>query len=105
MNKHLGVSYLYEEDNRQIYHHQQADSTQQMTALLAPTNLAILPKDLLHALEAAAIRSKMTQVNSLIEEVRTLNTPLADALATLAHGFKYHIIASLIKQATQCNVK
>ncbi|NES24544.1 MAG: response regulator, partial [Symploca sp. SIO3E6] len=105
INKHLGVRYLYEEDNRQIYHRPKAASTQQMPALLTPTNLAVLPKDLLHALEAAAIRSKMTQVNSLIEEVRALNTPLADALATLAHGFKYHIIANLIKQATQCNVK
>ncbi|NET61283.1 MAG: response regulator [Symploca sp. SIO2E6] len=105
MNKHLGVRYLYEEDSSKIYQKKKNTSTELLAAVLTPANLGVLPRDLLHNLEAAAIRSKMTQVNSLIEEVRTLNAPLAEALATLAHGFKYHIIASLIQQATQCNVK
>ena len=101
INRHLGVRYLYEEDNSNIYHREKATSAEQIAAILTPANLAVLPQDLLHNLEAAAIRSKRTQVNSLIEEVRTLNCPLADALATLANGFKYHIIATLLHQAAQ----
>ncbi|NER51798.1 MAG: response regulator, partial [Symploca sp. SIO1A3] len=103
MNRHLGVHYLYADDSNKIYQRKKITSPEQMLAVLTPANLAVLPRDLLYNLEAAAIRSKMTQVNSLIEEIRILNASLADALAILAHSFKYNLIATLIQQATRCN--
>lgn len=41
----------------------------------------------------------MNEVESLIEEIRALNAPLAEALAILAHGFDYPKIMALIQQS------
>ncbi len=102
MNKHIGVRYIYE-DLREV---QSLTTTKTNTsvdiqAALTPTALAALPFDLLNNLEEATIRSKMNQIDSLINEIRTLNAPLADALAILAEGFEYPKMASLIKQAKE----
>jgi CheY-like chemotaxis protein len=102
MNKYIGVRYIYE-DVRDV---QSLTTINKNTSVdiqdaLTPTALAALPFDLLTNLEEATIRSKMNQIDSLINEIRTLNAPLADALAILAEGFEYPKIASLIGQAKE----
>ncbi|MFB8792275.1 MAG: AAA family ATPase [Potamolinea sp.] len=102
MNKYIGVRYIYE-DLRDV---QSLTTTKRNTSVdikdaLTPTTLAALPFDLLTNLEEATIRSKMNQIDSIINEIRTLNAPLADALAILAEGFEYPKMASLIGQAKE----
>jgi CheY-like chemotaxis protein len=102
MNKYIGVRYIYED----IKGLQSLSTTQTYTSVdiqdaLTPAALAALPFDLLTNLEEAAIRSKMNQIDSLINEIRALDAPLADALAILAENFEYPKITALIRQAKQ----
>ena len=102
MNKHIGVRYIYEDiKGLQSLTGTEANTSIDIKDALTPTALAALPFDLLTNLEEAAIRSKMNQIDSLINEIRTLNAPLADALAILAEAFEYPKIASLIEQAKE----
>ncbi|AFZ19629.1 hybrid sensor histidine kinase/response regulator [Allocoleopsis franciscana] len=102
MNKHIGVRYIYE-DVRDVQSLTtiNTNTSVDIQEILTPTALAALPFDLLTNLEEATIRSKMNQIDSLINEIRTLDAPLADALAILAEGFEYPKIASLIGQAKE----
>ena len=95
MHKHLGVRYIYED----IKENQSLNTSDDMENALTPTAIAALPQELLTHLEEAAIRSKMNEVESLIEKVRELNAPLAEALAMLADGFEYPKIVTLIQQS------
>ncbi|NEP62199.1 MAG: response regulator, partial [Symploca sp. SIO2G7] len=100
MHQHLGVRYLYEEMGRE----QLLNTSDEIENALTPTAIAALPQELLTNLEEAAIRSKMNEVDSLIQEIRDLNAPLAEAFAILADGFEYPKIVALIQQTqeTQC---
>jgi CheY-like chemotaxis protein len=102
MSKHIGVRYIYE-DVRDVQSLTtiNTNTSVDIQKALTPTALAALPFDLLTNLEEATIRSKMNQIDSLINEIRTLDAPLADALAILAEGFEYPKIASLIGQAKE----
>jgi signal transduction histidine kinase/CheY-like chemotaxis protein len=102
MNKHIGVRYIYE-DVRDVQSLTtiNTNTSVDIQKALTPTALAALPFDLLTNLEEATIRSKMNQIDSLINEIRTLDATLADALAILAEGFEYPKIASLIGQAKE----
>ena len=102
MHKHIGVRYIYEDIKAlQSLAGTNINTSVDIQDALTPTALAALPFDLLTNLEEAAIRSKMNQVDSLIHEIRTLDAPLADALAILAEGFEYPKMASLIGQAKE----
>jgi len=102
MNKHIGVRYIYEDfRDVQSLTTTKTNTSVDLQAALTPTAIAALPFDLLTNLEEATIRSKMNQIDSLINKIRTLNAPLADALAILAEGFEYPKMASLIGKAKE----
>jgi signal transduction histidine kinase len=61
--------------------------------------ISTLPSDLLANLEQAVVRLDMDVINSLIEEIRSHNAAVADALATLEGDFKYDEILTIIQEA------
>ncbi len=93
MHKHIGVRYIYDEPT---------GSTQPKTAMensLTLSALAALPTPLLANLEQAASFSDMATIDGYIDEIRSHNAALAEALATLANDFEYGKIVSLIQDA------
>jgi len=100
MGKHIGVQYIYEEAEEET---ERAVPTIQAEAgaALTPTNLVALPQDLLSNLAQAATRLDMAMITSLIDEIRSHNTGLADGLALLADEFRYDEISTLIQEARQ----
>jgi CheY-like chemotaxis protein len=100
MGKHIGVQYIYEEAEEET---ERAVPTIQAEAgaALTPANLAALPQDLLSNLAQAATRLDMAMITSLIDEIRSHNTGLADGLALLADEFRYDEISTLIQEARQ----
>jgi CheY-like chemotaxis protein len=96
MNKHIGVRYVYDEPTA---HTGSTVSKTDIQNALNPEALATLPNELLANLEHAASFAYMAEIDSYIDEIRSYNTNLADALATLALDFEYGKIVTLIQQA------
>jgi CheY-like chemotaxis protein len=93
MNKHLRVPYVYDEPTDLLLNeaaHQHA---------LVPSAVAAVPTELLTSLKQAATRIDMDGIDSLISEIRTHNTALADRLTVLAANFNYDDILNLIQDA------
>jgi len=89
MHKHIGVRYIYEEPTAP----QAANGSQET---LTPATLATLPPELVSQLAKVTLRSDMVMIDSVIEEIRTHNAAIADALSELANDFKYEEILALI---------
>jgi hypothetical protein len=66
---------------------------------LTPEVIAAVPTELLANLEQAASFAYMSEIDRYIEEIRSYNAPVADALAALAIDFDYGSIISLIQEA------
>jgi CheY-like chemotaxis protein len=96
MNKHIGVRYVYDEPTA---HTGSTVSKTDIQNALNPEALATLPTEVLANLEHAASFAYMAEIDSYIDEIRSYNTNLADALATLALDFEYGKIVTLIQQA------
>ena len=96
MNKHIGVRYVYDEPTA---HTGSTVSKTDIQNTLNPGALAALPNKLLANLEHAASFAYMAEIDSYIDEIRSYNANLADALATLALDFEYGKIVTLIQQA------
>lgn len=94
IEKHIGVRFIYEESPDKTASPQSTTNTQDAlkSAILA------LPSELLANLLAAVKFSDMVKVDSYIEEIRTQNNALAEALASLANNFEYDKIATLIQK-------
>jgi PAS domain S-box-containing protein len=92
IHKHLGVRYIYDEPTSFL----PVDNP----TIITPSAFAELPTELLTNLKQAAIRIDMDRIDKLIDEIRSLNTALAERLATLADDFKYDEILDLIQQAS-----
>jgi CheY-like chemotaxis protein len=87
--KHLGVRFVYEEEAAPI-----AGAAPLDTAALAG-----LPDELLNELEQALCRIDIAAVDRAIEEIRTCNDPLADALAPLARDSEFGRMLRSIRAA------
>jgi hypothetical protein len=96
MNKHIGVRYIYEEPR---VHTAPTVSKTDIQDALTPEALAALPTELLANLEHAANFAYMTEVDRYIDEIRSHNATLADALVVLALDFEYGKIVTLIQEA------
>jgi len=92
MHKHLGVRYVYEEQERQPTDSEQAEP-------LSREGLAALPADLLTRLEEAADEGNMLSIDALISESRQHNAAVASQLAALAEDFEYDEILTLVQEA------
>jgi CheY-like chemotaxis protein len=89
LTKHLGVSFVYGEE----------PSPLAVAAPLDAAALAGLPEDLLNGLEQALVRIDIAAVDRAIEDIRTCNNPLADALAPLARDSEFGRMLRLIRDA------
>lgn len=95
IHKHLGVRYIYDEPTSSL--------PVDHPTILTPSAFAELPTELLNNLKQAAIRIDMDRIDTLIDEMRSLNTVLAERLAMLADDFKYDDILDLIQKSSELN--
>ncbi len=96
MNKHIGVRYIYDEPTADTA---STVSKTEIQDSLTPEAFAVLPTELLANLEHAANFAYMSEIDRYIEEIRSYNATIADALATLALDFEYGKIVTLIQAA------
>ena len=89
LTKHLGMSFVYGEE----------PSPLAVAAPLDAAALAGLPEDLLNGLEQALVRIDIAAVDRAIEDIRTCNDPLADALAPLARDSEFGRMLRFIRDA------
>jgi len=97
IREHLGIRYVYEEDEKSKVQSPKS----KVEDVLTPDALAALPNDVLMQLEQATDRSDVQLVLNIIEEIRSYNSALADALAHLANEFDYDEILRLIQEAKE----
>jgi len=97
MRKHIGVKYVYAETSK---HHPLVVDTAASDFNLE-TSVSRLPPDLSEKLAQSAVIADMERTAVLIEQVRGLDNPLAEALALLADDFKYNDIAELIRNTKE----
>jgi signal transduction histidine kinase/ligand-binding sensor domain-containing protein/DNA-binding response OmpR family regulator len=93
MQKHIGVRYIYEDET------DTASKEDYAKNILTPETLRALPRKLLTQMQQAAIDLDIDLIQSIIEQVRQQNEPLANALAELAQNFQYDHLLNLIEQA------
>jgi len=96
MHRHLGVRYVYEEDADA---HDPVSSEKARPKAVTPEDLGALPHELLAALEQASMHGDTDRVESLIEDIRTIDAALADALAVLVANFEHDNILRLIEKS------
>jgi CheY-like chemotaxis protein/nitrogen-specific signal transduction histidine kinase len=98
MHKHIGVRYIYDQPTAPSA---KTLSNKDIQDALTPEVIATVPSELLASLEQAASFAYMSEIDRYIEEIRSYNTTVADALAALAVDFDYGSIISLIQEAKQ----
>ncbi len=95
MTKHLGVTYLFDQKGN--------DSENTISVpykeSLIQQELAGLPQQLLDKVEASALDLDMKRLEGLIDQVSTIDSAVAAALAELADEFKFDVMVELIKEA------
>ena len=89
--KHLGVSFVYEEE--------EAGAVTPEAGTLSAEALATQPSDWLAELRAATIKADMNRMLALTGEIRGQDAGLAEALETLIQDFEYKRILTLIENA------
>ncbi len=94
IEKHLGLSYIYDAPTNSSL--EQSHNANTLTA----SALATIPLELLTHLKQAATRIDMDTIDRLIDEIRCHHTLLADRLALLAADFKYDEILAFLQQTS-----
>ncbi|HEY9607580.1 MAG TPA: AAA family ATPase [Allocoleopsis sp.] len=89
LHKHLGVSFVYEEAAASL------TSTLNDTNAITPDAIAALPADLVATLHQAIIDGDKDLMLALIDQIRSSNKPLANALAVLVNNFRYKQLLNL----------
>jgi signal transduction histidine kinase/DNA-binding NarL/FixJ family response regulator len=98
MAKHLGVRYVYEGTQNQ---NPDFPLNYVLSESLTTEALTSLPTDWLTKLQQATIRLDWNLMVTLIDQIRTLDTALADMLLNWANNFEYDKILTFIQQAAQ----
>jgi len=101
ISKHLGVRYVYEKEEKSKVQSPKS----KVEDVLTPEALAALPSDLLANLEQECKRSDLQRIFALIDEIRSYDTTVADALTRLAENFNYDAILRFIREAKEKNYK
>jgi len=92
MYKHLGVRYVYEEDEGR-----KAQSERE-TFELTPADLAALPEEEYTQLQQAVNTANLRTMQRLIEQILEHNAPVADTLTTLVKQFRFDILQAALKE-------
>jgi response regulator RpfG family c-di-GMP phosphodiesterase len=87
IHAHLGVEYLYAEED--------ADAAPDEVAELTPESLARLPRDLIHQMREAVIGADLDQLLAKIREVEAADPHTAHGLRDLAEHFEYETLLDL----------
>jgi signal transduction histidine kinase len=93
MHKHLGVRYVYEEDEKAKGERQRAKGED----VLTPEALAALPNELRADLQQAIEVLDVGMTHCLIDQIRQQNEPLADALAEFVKHYRFDILQELFE--------
>ncbi|MBD1834233.1 AAA family ATPase [Cyanobacteria bacterium FACHB-472] len=93
LRKHLGVSFVYDEPPAS------PTSTQNDTNAITPDAIAALPTELVANLYQAIIDGDKDLMLALIDQIRSSNKPLANALAALVNNFRYKQLLNLTQSA------
>ena len=96
LKKHLGVDYLYDEDNQDVTD-RRMNTTMNEADMIASINT--LSGDVIAKLKEATELSDTAIIGKVIEDIRTGNIPLADAFSELADDFAYDKILCLVQKA------
>ncbi len=96
MEKYTDIRFIWEEDTPGSGHKQ---TDEKLTA----DAVKALPPELLSELEQACVRGDTTGIEHLIEQSRSYDTPLADALKILADNFDYDQILELLSKKRGVN--
>jgi signal transduction histidine kinase/CheY-like chemotaxis protein len=94
LHKHLGIQYVYEEEKNSKFEIRNS----KFEKVLTSEALAALPPELLEELKVAVSRSKVNLIDQAIQEIRSHDAALADALARLANNFRYTEMLTLIQK-------
>ncbi len=94
LRKHLGVRYVYEEEERSTVNGQRSTVEEMVT----PEMVTALPADWLAALRQRAEESDIQAVVELIEQIRGRHAVVADALMKFAEDFEYDEILALLPE-------
>ena len=94
INKHIGVRYICDELTDPAV---STRSVRDVPDILAPSELAEVPVELLANLERAASFADIQDIDRYIAEIRSYNATVADALAVLAFDFDYSQMVRLIR--------
>jgi len=92
MEKHTGIRFVYEQENRE-----EKTGTAAANALTKDA-LASIPSELTEELRNAAILGDVDKVDFIITSIRSHNKPLADALAIMAEEFEFDKILEFIQE-------
>lgn len=90
MAKHLGVQFIYDEPVNEKSASEQ---------LLNAQHLKRLPEALLSELQQAAMSLDIEQSLTVIEQIRAIDAPLADALTERVNQFDFEAVTKLLCDA------
>ena len=94
MNKHLGVRYVYEDRRAGSSMDEGRDDLQ----VLTNAAIAALPAEWVDNLQQAILQGDLQLMAAVIEQIRTLNTPLATGIRGCIDNFEYDRILTLIPE-------
>ncbi|MCP4121913.1 MAG: response regulator [Bacteroidetes bacterium] len=92
LQKHLGVRYIYEDDERSTVESER----QTVEEMVRPERLSVLPAELLAALRQGAEDVDIEVLCKAIEQIRERDAAVADALVQLMENFEYDEILALL---------
>ncbi|NER37626.1 MAG: response regulator [Oscillatoria sp. SIO1A7] len=95
MNKHLGVRYIYEDFSMAMA--PEAATSSAGGSAIAPDALASLPEQWLANLKQAILNVDLDKIAIVIEQIRSRDSGLADALQQNIDNFEYDNLLKLIK--------
>jgi signal transduction histidine kinase/ligand-binding sensor domain-containing protein/CheY-like chemotaxis protein len=104
LSTHLGVRFIYEEieaaevDGRGGLDRLQVEAQRYANLI---ERASILPEKLLNSLHDATILGNVTQIESLIYQIRDIDPDVSEALAVMARNFKHDEILILIQNTRE----
>jgi PAS domain S-box-containing protein len=93
MEKHIGVRFVYEEDEKTCQESENRD-TEPNTE-----DWAAVPKELSDALQDATVRADMNRIAEIIDQIGKFDKNIGDMLRRMAEGFEYAEILRMIRIA------
>jgi CheY-like chemotaxis protein len=100
MRKHLGVRFVYEEQQGTGSREQGAGNREQGTdrKLIMSEALAALPEELRKNLREAGDMLDTDRISSLLDQIRQHNEPLAESLGELVKEYRFDLLQELFEK-------